>query len=150
MNGILHNWVNLCTKITNLNNRVCYNRVFVNNRVRYIRVSLYVDRSSMKWDLLGSKIEVYVLRFFVISLHFFIFENWFLKRQFWIITKHVLWSLFSILTTTKLKSKRIFIIMHYLYINYYYLLFIIQLLYLTGVNFTNILWVQLCQFSCGN
>ncbi len=41
-NCIRYNRVNLCTKMTNLTSKtVRYNRVFVNNRVRYSRVSLY-------------------------------------------------------------------------------------------------------------
>jgi hypothetical protein len=40
-NFVRFNWVNLCSKITNLPwKSVCYNRVFVTKRVRYNRVSL--------------------------------------------------------------------------------------------------------------
>ncbi len=41
---IFYNWVVLCTKNTNLTLKyVCYNRVFVNNRVRYNRVWQYLQ-----------------------------------------------------------------------------------------------------------
>ncbi len=40
--GVRYNQVNLCYKKSNLNKKsVRYNRVFVNNRVRHNRVSLY-------------------------------------------------------------------------------------------------------------
>ncbi len=45
--GVRYNRVTLCTKMTNLPQKsVHYNRVFVKNRVRYNRVSLYYYKIS--------------------------------------------------------------------------------------------------------
>jgi hypothetical protein len=44
--GVRYNRVNFCTKMTNFAYKsVRYNRVYVNNRVRYNRVSLHFERA---------------------------------------------------------------------------------------------------------